>query len=201
MENRQQQAIAITMRTPGHDEELALGFLFSEGIIQTIDQVLAVGPCGNAELGSAVRVELAEDVKPDLERLQRSFYTTSSCGVCGKQSIAALHTQSHFQIETEGFELAPEVLIGLPDLLRGHDCQPRAVAQPQRLTPRQAGRCRFPVRGAGPVRPVKMGEQPGGRVEPWGRKTDRVDMETPGHAWLRMSTLLLPPKPKALHSI
>ena len=118
MENRQQQPIAITMRTPGHDEELALGFLFSEGIIKNAEQVLAIGPCGNSELGSAVRVELAEDIKPDLERLQRSFYTSSSCGVCGKQSIEALRTQSHYSIETEGFELQPETLIGLPDLLR-----------------------------------------------------------------------------------
>ena len=118
LENRRNQAVAITMRTPGHDEELALGFLFSEGVIANHQQVRAVGPCGDGDLDNAVRVELAEDVHPDLERLQRNFYTTSSCGVCGKQSLAALHTQSHYQIEAKRFVLKHDALIGLPDLLR-----------------------------------------------------------------------------------
>ena len=118
LEQRKQQAIAITMRTPGHDEELALGFLFSEGIIASLQQVRAVGPCGVGELDNAVRVELAEGVDPDLERLQRNFYTTSSCGVCGKQSLAALHAQSHYPIDADRFVLDVDALIALPDLLR-----------------------------------------------------------------------------------
>ena len=118
LENRHSQAIAITMRTPGHDQELALGFLFSEGVIANQQQVRAVGPCGSSDLDNAVRVELIEGVTPDLESLQRSFYTTSSCGVCGKRSLAALHTQSHFQIEAERFAVRPDALIGLPDSLR-----------------------------------------------------------------------------------
>jgi FdhD protein len=118
LENRDHQAVAITMRTPGHDEELALGFLFSEGIISSGEQVRAVAPCGDSPQDNAVRVELAETVDPDLDRLQRNFYTTSSCGVCGKQSLEALRSQSLYPINPQGFSLAASAMTKLPEQLR-----------------------------------------------------------------------------------
>jgi FdhD protein len=87
-EGRAVHSISVTMRTPGHDEALAAGFLFGESIIRGADDIVGIEPCGPAapETGNrnVVHVELAEDVSVDLGRLQRHFYTTSSCGVCGK---------------------------------------------------------------------------------------------------------------------
>ncbi|MCT4623167.1 MAG: formate dehydrogenase accessory sulfurtransferase FdhD [Schleiferiaceae bacterium] len=89
--NREQKAIAVTMRTPGNDEELALGFLYSENVIQSKQDVLSIKPCINKESGeiedNVLRVELSPDVKLNFQNLERNFYTTSSCGVCGKASI------------------------------------------------------------------------------------------------------------------
>ena len=87
--------ISVTMRTPGHDTELATGFLFTEGIlpdaaaIQTIHQGQSGAP---AIPCNTIHIALHPGVPVDLDRLQRHFYTSSSCGVCGKTSIAALHT-------------------------------------------------------------------------------------------------------------
>jgi FdhD protein len=91
---RQQKSLAITMRTPGHDFELVLGFLFTEGIIHSFNKVESIKYCedvGRAEeKENVVRVELKPDVQLDFQKLQRNFYTTSSCGVCGKSSIEAV---------------------------------------------------------------------------------------------------------------
>src|SRR5262245_25703018 len=80
-------AVSITMRTPGHDHELAVGFLYTEGIVVAREQVAGVRACG---LGNVVRVDLATGLGVDLSRLERHFYTSSSCGVCGKASLAAV---------------------------------------------------------------------------------------------------------------
>ena len=80
--------VTVTMRTPGHDEALALGFLFGEGLVRSMDDVADVGPCGTT--GQVVAVQLAAGVADPRPALQRSFYTTSSCGVCGKSSIEAI---------------------------------------------------------------------------------------------------------------
>jgi len=82
------KTISLTMRTPGHDSELAVGFLFTEGIIQGPHQIRDIQPSKNS-----ITVLLNPDVEIDFERLQRNFYTTSSCGVCGKASIEALRIQ------------------------------------------------------------------------------------------------------------
>jgi len=82
------KTISITMRTPGHDPELAAGFLFTEGILQGRHQIRDIQASKNS-----IAVELNPDVEIDFERLQRNFYTTSSCGVCGKASIEALRIQ------------------------------------------------------------------------------------------------------------
>ena len=91
------KTVAITMRTPGQDFELAAGFLFTEGIIQSFRQIRRIRRAktsGNRrQVGNSVTVELNRGVKVDLKRLERHFYTSSSCGVCGKASIEALRTQ------------------------------------------------------------------------------------------------------------
>jgi FdhD protein len=93
-EARQWKTVAITMRTPGHDRELAAGFLVGEGILRSLDQIEAVhsrGPhYGEDGFQHSVRVTLRPGVAIDLGRLERNFYTTSSCGVCGKTSLEAL---------------------------------------------------------------------------------------------------------------
>jgi FdhD protein len=106
------RAISVTMRTPGDDEELALGFLFTEGLLQDYNQVKAVKYLGE----NIVKVYLNEGVKIDLQKAERNFYTTSSCGVCGKASIEAITIKTQFKIENKA-ELKDEVLFGLKDKL------------------------------------------------------------------------------------
>lgn len=120
--NRVTRSVSITMRTPGNDAELATGFLFSEGIIRRRDEVALVKPCGPAAADSgihnAVRVELESGVDVDLDRLQRHFYTTSSCGVCGKASLDALRVQGMTALPTGDLRFARSMLLALPDTLR-----------------------------------------------------------------------------------
>ncbi len=82
------RAISITMRTPGHDVELAVGFLHGEGLIRSKADIVSARICGPTR--NIVRVELAADVPLDLSRLERNFYTSSSCGICGKASLEAV---------------------------------------------------------------------------------------------------------------
>ncbi len=85
------KSISVTMRTPGHDFELAAGFLFTEGILRRPDQIAQIrSEPADAADGNTVRIELKPDVVVDWQRLERHFYTSSSCGVCGKTSIEAL---------------------------------------------------------------------------------------------------------------
>lgn len=120
---RTEASISITMRTPGADDELALGFLFGEGIITRAADVEVVRPCGPPAangLINVVRVELAADVRPDVERLERHFYTTSSCGVCGKASLEAVAVHGRYKIAESGFAIKGSVLSLLPDQLLRH---------------------------------------------------------------------------------
>jgi len=111
------RAIAVTMRTPGNDPELAVGFLHGEGILRSVDDVLEVGPCGND--GNTVRVLLREGLAVETNRLERNFYTTSSCGLCGKASIeAAMRSVSLTRVPDDTLQLAPEVLLTLPGRMR-----------------------------------------------------------------------------------
>jgi len=119
---RTTRSVSVTMRTPGHDEELALGFLFSESIIHSNKDVAAVAHSGPAAPDSGnhniVRVDLVDGVEPDLDRLQRNFYTTSSCGVCGKSSLDALRVVGAERLNTDNAQFSRAMLIGLPDALR-----------------------------------------------------------------------------------
>ena len=117
-----QKTVAITMRTPGHDFELALGFLFGEGIITSMQEVIRIRYCESIkkpeEKGNVVKVTLRPHVKVDLQRLERHFYTNSSCGVCGKTSIEALEISHCPAIPLDQLKIAAQVLTTLPDQLR-----------------------------------------------------------------------------------
>lgn len=103
------------MRTPGNDEELAVGFLFTEGIISTKKDVKATMLIPD----NSVLVTLNDDVSLDMSKLERHFYTTSSCGVCGKSSIDSVRTVCRLDVKGEQIEGVPISLIHqLPDLLR-----------------------------------------------------------------------------------
>jgi FdhD protein len=118
---RTERSISITMRTPGADEELALGFLCSEGIIRQTADVLIARPCGPPApngLINVVRVELAPGVGVELDRLERHFYTSSSCGVCGKASLDAVAVQGRFDIAVNDFVIERNALGRLPGALR-----------------------------------------------------------------------------------
>jgi FdhD protein len=120
---RARQSVSITMRTPGQDEELAVGFLYSEGIIHSPSDVDGVAPCGPPApngLINVVRVELGADVAVDLGRLERHFYTSSSCGVCGKTSLDAVAVQGRFDLQTAEFSISSAALGALPEALEAH---------------------------------------------------------------------------------
>jgi FdhD protein len=110
--------LTVTMRTPGHDLELAVGFLLTEGIIQTADQIaqLQMAPPKTGGRSNRVEVELKGSFF-DLKDLQRNFASTSSCGVCGKASIDAIRVRGLRQLDSE-FRINPEVLCRLPEILR-----------------------------------------------------------------------------------
>ncbi len=118
---RAQQSISVTMRTPGNDDELAAGFLFTEGIVRRCSDFDYIAPCGPPApngLINVVRVELGKDVAVDLERLERHFYTSSSCGVCGKSSLDAVAVQGHYEPREAAMPIAADTLSGLPETLR-----------------------------------------------------------------------------------
>lgn len=113
---RQHQSISITMRTPGDDFDLAAGFLFTEGIVQFARHIADIQHCGGQD--NVVKVELTTDVPVDFARLQRHFYTSSSCGVCGKTSIEALHANACPTLPKATWQIAAEVIHDLPAKLR-----------------------------------------------------------------------------------
>jgi FdhD protein len=110
---RVRQVLSVTMRTPGHDAELALGFLFTEGILRALADVVEVAPAGNV-----VEVELRRGVSVDVDRLERHFYTSSSCGVCGKTSIAAVQVGQRYPLPLDGPVFDASVIHQLPERLR-----------------------------------------------------------------------------------
>jgi FdhD protein len=119
---REHRTLSVTMRTPGHDEELAAGFLLTEGLIRGKADVLGIIPCPDVqkaeEAGNVTRAELAAHVKVDFSAMERHFYTSSSCGVCGKTSIDAVRTASCPVLPLDGPHLGYEVVHQLPERLR-----------------------------------------------------------------------------------
>lgn len=115
-------SVSITMRTPGNDFELAAGFLFTEGIVRAPADIEAIDYAPDAapeRQYNVVQVTIRAGQPLDLARLSRNFYTTSSCGVCGKASLDALYVQGCRPIPTDGFILAEQTLCSLPQVLRG----------------------------------------------------------------------------------
>ena len=122
-DGRATRSISITMRTPGNDQELAAGFLFGESIVHKASDILSIELCGPPAPDSGnhnvVRVELHPDVEVDLGRLQRHFYTTSSCGVCGKTSLDALRVIGVEPLGDNSASFGSATLTSVPDKLRG----------------------------------------------------------------------------------
>lgn len=110
------RAVSITMRTPGQDDELAAGFLLSEGIIHRAEDVIKIEPCGKNEDGNLVNVLLAPLVTVDFEKLTRHVFASSSCGLCGKATIDAIRGQ--FPRCESDVTVDAITLLGLPEKMR-----------------------------------------------------------------------------------
>ena len=106
--------VAVTMRTPGHDTELAAGFLFTEGFIAEADDLEDLRQVG----ANAVEVRLRPGLSLDAAKLDRHSFVSSSCGACGKRTIAAVRVASRHPILPGALRLSPEVIHGLPEALR-----------------------------------------------------------------------------------
>lgn len=119
--SRQIKNVSVTMRTPGNDFELALGFLFTEGIVSgaadvtNVEHVIEYCKEGKQNV---VLVKLNPGISLNLQNTERNFYTTSSCGVCGKASIDAIRTVSVGKIVEDNLILEPGYLHNLPEILR-----------------------------------------------------------------------------------
>lgn len=120
-EQRTQRSLAITMRTPGQDFDLVYGFLFTEGIIHRRNDVIQMRYPGNQLDPEAqeniVLVELHPHTNFDFERLNRHFYTSSSCGICGKTSLEMVQPHAHFLLDPLNPQVTPPILLRLPQLL------------------------------------------------------------------------------------
>jgi FdhD protein len=113
-------SLSVTMRTPGNDLELAAGFLFTEGLIHRREEIEVIEHAKSdkaAEVGNVVRIEISKDVRLDLESTERNFFAASSCGICGKASLDSVRLRGMRPPEGS-LRLNPEVLCGMPDLLR-----------------------------------------------------------------------------------
>jgi FdhD protein len=113
--------LAVTMRTPGNDIDLAMGFLLTEGIIGAAGDVVTAQLCAGTNTPNTynvVDIVLGADVPPPVTDPSRNFYTTSSCGVCGKASIDAVRTRSQFDVSGDDFTVTARLLSELPDKLR-----------------------------------------------------------------------------------
>lgn len=111
------RSIAVTMRTPGHDRELAAGFLFTEGLIHGPNDIVEMGPCLQSEVPeNTLNVFLSPAIKVDFELLTRHVFASSSCGLCGKASIEAVHR--HFPPVASDVTVSLEMLVGLPARMR-----------------------------------------------------------------------------------
>jgi FdhD protein len=111
---RKVKSISITMRTPGNDEELAAGFLMTEGVVRDSTDIASIRLAGPRS--QAIQVELLPGIEVNMSTLERNFYTTSSCGVCGKASLLALRTHCPLP-QCDDFMIRSEVLSSLPEQL------------------------------------------------------------------------------------
>ncbi len=112
---RVHKSIAITMRTPGEDIALALGFLYSESIIRNLDELLSLEQSAD----NVIRIELKDETVFDVVRLERNFYVTSSCGVCGKSSLESLSLAGFAAVQDDNFRLPLAKLLQVVNQLTG----------------------------------------------------------------------------------
>ena len=112
----EKNSISVTMRTPENDEELAVGFLFTEGIIFSKHHLN--DPVSSQIEDNKITINFAPDFNPDLQKLKRNFYTTSSCGVCGKESIEAIKQVCRIPVEKLVEPVKLNVLFELPEKIR-----------------------------------------------------------------------------------
>jgi FdhD protein len=115
--------LSVTMRTPGDDVELAHGFLLTEGVIGDREDVLTARYCASTDEDGAntynlLDIQLAPGVPPPDPSITRNFYTTSSCGVCGKAALDAVRLATRFPPGDDPVRLSPATLSTMPDLLR-----------------------------------------------------------------------------------
>jgi len=114
------EPLSVTMRTPGHDLELAAGFLFTEGLVRKREEILSLEfpPNGDAgQQGNVVEALLSPEAAPDFDKMRRHFFAASSCGICGKASIDAVRSRL-LRAPNADFRVKPELLSRLPDALR-----------------------------------------------------------------------------------
>jgi FdhD protein len=112
------ESLVVTMRTPGQDEELARGFLFTEGLIDDAGDILSIAAADRDEGGeNLVAVTVRAALRERFQKVRRNFYTNSSCGICGKASIEALRARARFEVRGEELRVAPGALLGLPAAL------------------------------------------------------------------------------------
>jgi FdhD protein len=118
------EPLSVTMRTPGHDIELAAGFLFTEGLIQQRSQLAALetlvpeaGSQNGSKSGNVVQAHISSDAALDMEKMRRHFFAASSCGICGKASIDAIRARG-LSAPNPDFRLDAEILVRLPEKLR-----------------------------------------------------------------------------------
>jgi FdhD protein len=115
------QPLAVTMRTPGNDIDLAMGFLLTEGVISAAGDVVTAQLCAGTDTPNTynvVDIALGADVPPPVTDPSRNFYTTSSCGVCGKASIDAVRVRSQYSVADDPLSVPARTLSLLPDRLR-----------------------------------------------------------------------------------
>jgi FdhD protein len=117
------RSLAVTMRTPGADMDLAGGFLLTEGIVRATGDITALRYCsGVDEEGrqtyNVLDAALAPHLPPPDPSVQRNFFTSSSCGLCGKASVDAVRVASAFEVRDDPLRIPAQVLTGLPDTLR-----------------------------------------------------------------------------------
>ncbi len=117
------RSLAVTMRTPGDDFDLAAGFLVSEGVVSRKEHLTTMRYCAGAGSDGVNRynvldLALSADVASPEDSVARAFFTTSSCGLCGKASIDAVRTRSTFDVRNDQVEVSAEFLVGLPERLR-----------------------------------------------------------------------------------
>lgn len=113
--------VTVTMRTPGDDFDLAVGFLVGEGVLRQADDVREVRYCAGATAGGLNTYNVVDVLAPGVSlpgTLDRNFAATSSCGVCGKASLDAVRTRSTWSVEDDRLQINPQLVVSLPERLR-----------------------------------------------------------------------------------